>query len=374
MSRPDVLVVGGGVIGSAVAWSLARRGAQVTLVERDEIAAHASGAAAGMLSPIVEGEPGSAFRLWALRALERFPALCAEVEESSGVDPEWVPSGLLRVALDAAEAERLRARAAAESANEVGWLAPDEACAAAPGLSPTCAGALWSPREGHVRSPLLTRAYARAAAARGARVERGTEVTRVRLDASGRRAIGVRTSEGDVDAGQVVLCTGCWTPAALAPLAAAPALPIEPVRGQIVSLDAPSPAFAPIVWAGDTYLVPKRDGSLVVGATEERVGFDCRVTAEGVRELLAAATALVPSLGRTSFRSAWAGLRPATPDGLPFVGPVPGVEGLWLAAGHHRNGVLLSPVTGELVADAVEGKGLPPDAAAFSPTRFGARA
>jgi glycine oxidase len=150
-------------------------------------------------------------------------------------------------------------------------------------------------------------------------------------------------------------------------------LPIEPVRGQIVSLDAPSPAFAPIVWAGDTYLVPKRDGSLIVGATEERVGFDCRVTARGVCGLLASATALMPSLGRTSFRSAWAGLRPATPDGLPLIGAVPGVEGMWVAAGHHRNGVLLSPVTGELVADAVEGKGLPPDAAAFSPTRFGSQ-
>lgn len=367
----DVVVVGGGVVGCAVAWSLARRGLDVALFERDEIAAHASGAAAGMLAPLVESEPDGVFRGWALRALDRFPALVAELRERSGVDPEWVRSGVLRVALDDAGAEALRRRGAAEASGGVAldWLDADEARAAAPGLAAGCRGGLWSPREGHVRSALLVRAYARAAAALGAGVEGGAGTTELVWDAGRRRVRGLRVAGEEVHAGQVVLCAGSWTPSALR-AGGGVSLPIEPVRGQIVSLDAPSPAFGPIVWGGSTYLVPKRDGSVVVGATEERVGFECRVTAAGVAGLVHAALGLVPGLGASAFRSAWAGLRPTTPDRLPAIGPLPGVEGLLVAAGHHRNGVLLSPVTGELVADLVEGKGLPEDARPFLPARL----
>jgi glycine oxidase len=135
-----------------------------------------------------------------------------------------------------------------------------------------------------------------------------------------------------------------------------------------VSLDAPRAAQG-IVWGADAYLVPKRDGSLVVGATAERAGFDCRVTAEGVRGLLGAATRLLPHLADAGFRGAWAGLRPDTPDHLPLIGPLPGFGGLVLAAGHYRNGVLLAPVTGRLVADGLLGKGWAEPA--FAPVRFG---
>jgi glycine oxidase len=132
---------------------------------------------------------------------------------------------------------------------------------------------------------------------------------------------------------------------------------VAPVRGQIVCVDAPHPALRSIVWGPGAYLVPKLDGSVVVGATSEHAGFDRRVTAAGVAALLEAATRLVPALGDASFRSAWAGLRPATPDGLPLVGPLPELDGLAVAAGHYRNGVLLSPVTGRMVADGILGKG-----------------
>ncbi|MGH0028791.1 MAG: NAD(P)/FAD-dependent oxidoreductase, partial [Myxococcota bacterium] len=147
------------------------------------------------------------------------------------------------------------------------------------------------------------------------------------------------------------------------------ALPVEPVRGQILSLEAP-PGCGPMLVDEHLYLVPKRDGRLVVGATEERVGFDDRVTAEGVAALLRDAFALAPSLADRAFLEAWSGLRPATPDGLPIIGPAPGLPGLLLACGHYRNGVMLSPVTGELVADLVHGRPLPDDAAAFDPARF----
>ena len=368
MTRPDVIVVGGGVVGSAVAWSLARRGVAVRLLERDSVAAHASGAAAGMLAPISEAAPDTALRRAALAALEVFPGVVEELESTSGVDPEWVQSGVLRVAHDASAAVGLRARAERDAEHGVVWLEGAEARAAAPGLAETCPGATWSPREAHVRSPLLTEAFVRSAEARGAQIEAGVPVTGLTIEAG--RVRGVETAAGRLAAGGVVLCAGCWTTAATAWAGAR--VPVEPVRGQIVSLDAPSPPFAPIVWGADTYLVPKRDGSVVVGATEERAGFEVRVTAEGVGTLLEAATSLVPPLAKSGFRGAWAGLRPAAPDRLPVVGALPAVEGCWVASGHHRNGVLLSPVTAEWIADEVEGKGVASLAAPFDPARFAA--
>lgn len=351
MSRPDVVVVGGGVIGCAAAFELSRRGLAVELFEREGLASQASGAAAGMLAPLAESREGDALRSWGWRSLGKLPALAADLLERSGIDPEWVPSGVLRVARREEDAQRLQQQARTDAAYDVEWIDAAAARAAAPGLADDCLGAFFSPHEGHVRSPLLARAFARAAEQLGARLRVG-EVVR---------------DPSALDAGAVVVCAGCWTPGL------GINLPIEPLRGQILSLDAPAPAFAPIVWERDTYLVPKRDGSVVVGATEEHAGFDCRTTTEGVAGLIDAAAAIVPGLRRAAIRSAWAGLRPATPDALPAIGPVAGHERLFVAAGHHRNGVLLSPVTSELVADLVEGKGMPPDAAAFAPERFGGR-
>lgn len=361
--RSDVLVVGGGVVGCAAAWFLAREGVSVTLLERDDVAAEASGAAAGMLLPYGEADREGPFLDWAERSLALFPELCAELRERSGVDPEFEPSGALHVAVDAAEAEALRGRAARFSGRGLEWLAPREARDLEPPLSARLHGALFSPREAHVRSALLAQAYAAAARTIGARIERGVACQGLRRQ--GGRTRGVDSSDGPREAGAVLLCAGVWTPA-LAPFA----LPVEPVRGQILSLDNGQPPLRHLVVGGDAYLVPKRDGRVVVGATEERVGFDRRVTAAGVASLLAAAPRLVPGLADSAFRSAWAGLRPCTPDRLPLIGPVPGDPGLLVAAGHHRNGVLLSPLTGRLVADLVLGKPPPAGAAAFRPGRF----
>ncbi len=368
MRHSDVIVVGGGVIGSAVAYFLAREGASVLLLERDEVASHASGAAAGMLAPIGESESVGPLLRWGLRSLALFPELTAELRERSGVDPEYVPSGILRVTRSARDARRLRSLAESLPTAKLAWLEPAQARAMGPQLAPDLVGALWSPDEGHVRSPLMTRAYAGAAARLGARIETGAPV--LELLREGRQVVGARTAAADHAAGQVVLCMGAWAPAGGAWLDGGCALPIVPVRGQILSLDAPSPSFSPIVWGPGAYLVPKRDGSLVVGATEERVGFDCRVTVAGATALLRAASRLIPSLAGCSLRGFWAGLRPDTPDHLPAIGPVPGVEGLFVAVGHYRNGVLLSPITGRLVADAIAGKGLPEEARAFDPQRF----
>lgn len=360
----DVAVVGGGVAGCAVAFGLARAGLSVALFERGGIAGEASGAAAGMLTPFSEGaEEGPALR-WGRRALERFPSLVEELVEASGVDPEWVPAGTLRVAGDEAAAEALRARA--RTGEGFAWLDASELRALLPAASPALLGALHVPAEAHVRSPLLARAYAGAAEARGARLRTGVAVRGLLFE--GARVVGVRSSEGDAPAGAVVLCPGSFAAECAAWLGPEAELPVAPVRGQIVSLELPPPGFRPIVWGEGAYLVPRVDGSLSLGATTERVGFDRRVTAAGVQGLLAAGTRLVPGLADAGFLGAWAGLRPDTPDHLPLLGPVPGTEGLHLATGHYRTGVLLSPVTAELVADGLLGKGWAEPA--FLPSRF----
>jgi len=364
----DAVVVGGGVVGCAVAWELAREGLAVTLLERDAIAAQASGAAAGMLTPSPEASDDGPFLRLARASLALFPSWCEALRDGSSVDPEYEVSGSLHVARMPDESERIRERACRLATPGAEWLDARAAREAAPGLSEAIAGALWSPGDAHVRSPMFTRACATAAGQLGARIETG--VAAVGLRRTGARITGVLTTAGERAAGCVVLCTGAWLPECAAWLGVRAALPIEPVRGQILSLEAPEPPLRTIVIGGGVYLVPKRDHSVVVGATQERVGFDCRVTAEGVAQLLAAAPGLVPALARSTFRSAWAGLRPATPDHLPLVGALPGVEGLVIAAGHFRNGVLLAPITAQLVADLVRCKALPADAEALRPERF----
>jgi glycine oxidase len=377
MSAPDVIVVGGGIVGASVAFHLAHEGMAVALLERRGLAAGASGAAAGMLAPIGEAAGAGPLLHVGLAALRGFEALCTEVRERSGIDPHYTASGALRVALSDEEAQALRKHALALAADpalgvELEWLEARTARILEPALSFATRGAVWSPREGHVHSPLLTRAYAQAAAALGARVETGLTVAGLLCEGDAVR--GVTTSRGPRPAGAVVLCAGAWTPGCIGwlPHGRPDLLPVTPVRGQTVALETPRLRIGTIVSGSRAYLVPKRDGTVVVGATEEHVGFDCRVTAAGVRGLLEAAPSLVPELAGASFRGASAGLRPGTPDGLPALGAWPGAPGLFVAAGHHRNGVLLSGLTGRFVADLVRGKALPEEARGLALDRFAA--
>lgn len=366
MKTSDVIVIGGGVVGASVAYFLAREGLSVTLFERDDLAAHASGAAAGMLAPICESGGGGALFEAGLRSLELFPALAAELRELSGVDPQYVQSGVLRVAETPEVAESLRTQASALAGNGVEWLGAAAARAREPHLADGILGALWSPREAHVYSPQLARAYAQAAARLGAQIRTGDPVLGLIRD--GDLVLGVKTATGEWGSGHVVLAAGVWTRYCAEWLGER--LEVEPVRGQILALDQPRPPLRTIVWSGHTYLVPKLNGSVIVGATEERVGFDRRITAAGVAGLVGAATGVVPALADCTFRQAWSGLRPDTPDHLPAIGPVPGVGGVVVAAGHYRNGVLLSPVTGQAVADWIVRRGLSPLIRPFLPERL----
>jgi glycine oxidase len=371
----DALVLGGGAVGCATAYFLAREGVRVRLLESDGLAGQASGAAAGMLAPVGEaahaveaaGSGGPIFE-WGRRSLALYPELCRALLDLSGIDPEYEPSGLLRLVRTEQAMRGARALMARHPDLDLEWIDPEALRTVEPALAPDWLGGLWSPREAHVRSPLLTRAYAAAARQLGAEVIEGERVEGLVLD--GDRAIGARTAAGHQHADHVVVCTGArlatlgqWLGGAFRP-------PVEPVRGQIAALASPPVPWRSILWASDVYLVPKRDGSVVVGATEERVGFDCRVTAAGMGSLLEAAPRVVPALAQATFLGGWAGLRPGSPDGLPAIGAVPGFRGLWMAGGHHRNGVLLSAVTGQLLRDAILGKTPDEGARAFDPRRW----
>ena len=363
MKTSDVIVVGGGAIGTSVAYFLAREGLSVTLFEREELASQASGAAAGMLAPHSESGGQDAFSQLGLRSLEMFPSLVAELQEQSGIDPQLVHSGTLRAALTDAEAVELRAQAGADGLQ---WLTPEEAREREPLLSENVRGALWSAGEAHVYSPLLVQAYAQAASRLGAVIHTGIPVQGLIRD--GDHVLGVSTASGAWGAAHVVLAAGVWTRYCAEWLGER--LPLEPVRGQILALDQPRPCFRTILWNGHTYLVPKRNGTVVVGATEERAGFDRRNTAEAIAGLIGSATRIVPALGDCTFRRAWSGLRPDTPDHLPAIGPIPGVGEVVLAAGHYRNGVLLSPITGKSVADWIVRKEFPALLHPFLPDRL----
>lgn len=370
----DVIVVGGGVVGCAVAFMLSREGRSVVLLERDTIGAHASRVSAGMLTPLAEAHGAAAALPLGREALALFPDLVAELRARSGIDPGFVRSGVLRVATTTAEAEAFRVRAAALAGDDgVAWLDATAAREREPALSADGLGALWSPNEAQIGAERLTAAYARAAVALGARIEERTPVAVLLRE--GTRVTGVRTASGDWSAPWVVLATGPWAGRDAHAQGVSAPPPIEPVRGQIVALRPARTLLRTIVWDERIYLVPRPDGRVLAGATEERVGFDCRVTAEGVRALVASAIARVPALADAAFAGAEAGLRPGSPDDQPTIGAAPGQEGLLVAAGHHRRGVLLSALTGQLVADLVAGRPLPDAARAFDPARpFGDRA
>lgn len=329
-----IVIVGGGVIGCAIAERLSRdRRHRVLLLERDAVGAHASGAAAGLLAPYSET---AGFEI-ASRSLAMFPEL-AERVEGSGIAVEYREQDSLTPALTGEEERRLRRGSGR-------WLDAEQARAAEPGLSRRVRGVA-AFREAQVTPVRLVRALARTATAQGAEIREGAPVGG--LTARSGRLQGVQTAEGPVKADVVVLAAGPWSPALASPLGVA--LDVRPSRGQLVMLRPRGAALRHVLtWRG-SYLVPKPDGTVVAGSTEEDVGFDDRPTAEGVAGLLEFARGAVPALGAAAVERVWAALRPATPDGQPVIGAAPDLSNLVVATGHNRNGILLAPITAELVA------------------------
>ena len=351
--RPDVAIVGGGVIGCSIAYHLSVAGVRCCVLEKGSIGSEASRAAAGLLAPQSESIESADVRRLGWKSLGLFPSLAQELLDSIGIDVELVPSGILKLPTGSAEAEALQGKGhSSEGASlNLSWLTTQQLAELEPCLAHSQHGALLSSEESHINGLKLTEALARVASARGAKFLQGAEVTGFLR--SGMRVSGVRTGDGDMEAAHVVLACGAWSGGVARSLGLE--LPVGPVRGQVLALQ-PAPGEKPLrhsVYHAGTYLVPKRDGSIWVGATVEEVGFHQQVTAEGVVSLLNFAIHTVPGLKEATFLRAWAGLRPGSPDNMPILGPAGEMEGLVLATGHFRNGILLAPITGKLIADYI---------------------
>lgn len=356
------------MIGCAVAFELAEAGARVRVLEGRRTGGGASQASAGVLAPYVEGHDSKVLRALGRRSLDLYATFVARAVERSGRPVEFARCGTLEVAVTESDAVRLhRARKMIAAEGVPGkWLEDRALLEAEPALHPGVLGALRIPSHAYVNVPALTAALEAAAVERGAEVMTGVAATSIAPDAAG---LVVQTSSGAYHASQVVLAAGAWA-AALAPAGADP-MPVRPVRGQLLYLATPPGTLRHVVWASDVYLVPWADGTVLVGATSEDVGFDERATAGGVSQLLHAATALVPALADATFVEARSGLRPGSPDDLPYLGRSEVLPGLIYACGHYRNGALLAPLTATLVGQLVQGDVTDEALAAVAPARAG---
>jgi glycine oxidase len=353
----EVTIVGAGVAGCAIAWELSSRGAAVTVVDTRGIGKGATYASAGILAPRIEGSSPELLRL-ALCSLGMYDSFVSRLKRDAERTIEYERSGTLQVALRPEENAELQQSAAELSAAHIphSWLDARHAQRVEPNLTSDVVGALLIPEHGYVSVAALVDALADAARRRGARFVT-TPVDEVR---GGRRPRVITRGEA-IEADVVVIAAGSWssdlTASAVRPRADAAGstgtAPVRPVRGQLLHLQMPSRVASRVLWGHECYIVPWRDGSVLVGATVEEVGFDESATVAGVQHLTSAATHMLPVLAGATFAGVRVGLRPATPDALPAIGRASSLEGVVYATGHYRNGVLLAPLTAVLVGDLV---------------------
>ncbi|MDT7602261.1 MAG: glycine oxidase [Acidobacteriota bacterium] len=394
----DAVVVGGGVAGLSVARELARRGVHVALVERGTVGAEASWAAAGMLAPQVEADGRDEFFDFACESRDAYPAFADALLEETGIDIELDCTGTLYLAFteeDERECER-RFAWQQRAGLIIERLSADEARTHEPNLSPRVRAALRFARAWQVENRRLCAALARSAQLGGVKILERTEARSI-ITTRGRVA-AVETSRGRIEAGAVVVACGAWssllpfvedgsntqTPNAQTPTSAdasltetrdanAPRTPrIEPVRGQMLCFAsaADAPLVRHVVYSPSGYVVPRRDGRLLAGTTVERVGFDKSVTEEGRRAIRSHAEEIAPAVADLKLIDEWAGLRPRASDDLPVLGASAEIENLFYATGHYRNGILLAPLTGMLIAELITTGETPAPLAPFSPARF----
>ena len=354
-----VIIVGAGVIGMGIGWQLARHGVQVTLLDRGAAGAGASSAAAGMLAPTAEVK----FEEHGLIALNRqsldlYRDFTAEVESASGLSIDYRAQGTLVVGLDRDDVEALDRMLAFQHSlgMEAARLSGDQAREIEPSLSPNVHGAVWCPGDHQVDPRALVRALRAALTHAGAELREHATVAR--LATEGAQIRGVVVESGELVEGDcVLLATGAWTsPKRLGQGLERGAIPsIRPVRGQMIALqmEARAPLCEHVVRAPDAYLVPKSDGRLIVGATMEERGFDDRMTAGGMFELLRGAWEAMPGVYDLFVAETWVGHRPMSLSNEPIMGPSPHIDGLWCATGHGRNGILLTPLTAYAMSQSI---------------------
>jgi glycine oxidase len=349
-----IVVIGAGLIGLSLAYELAKRGADVRVVDAHDSAASASWASAGRLAPFTETEGGDELENFLATALGVYQVFVKELHKRTGVDPYLRIDGIIEVAHDDAALIRLQERAASLVARGIHahWFEPDEVRRLEPALGPATLGASLIEDEGQIDNRELGRALRMACADVGVQIEERTGT--VALEADARRVLGVRAGENFVAADTVVNAAGAWA-GELPGVPPHVRIPIVPVKGQLLVLAMPQRLVNRVISAPGAYLIPRTDGTLVIGETVEETGFDVVVDPAATRTLRDAAVRAMPALGDLATVGTWAGLRPRSPNGRPFIGGT-ALEGYFVAAGHYRNGILLAPATALAVANVIEGK------------------
>jgi len=365
-SSCEVVVIGGGVIGLTIARALAQRGLRdVCLIERARLGTEASFAAAGMLLPQVEAATKDDFFTLACRSRDLYASFAAALHEETGIDVELDTTGTLYLALNSTDQEEIEKgyyfQSRAGLAIEL--LSTSAARALEPCISESITGALLFPQDIQVENRRLLNALANSVSNLGVNFLTGTNVDSLVVE--GNRLTGVQTSSGAITCSTVVVAAGTWSS-----FIKHTRFSIEPVRGQMVCLEAKPQLTRHVIFSRRGYIVPRRDGRLLAGSTSENAGFDKSVTAGGINKILQNAHEISPAISNLPIVDTWAGLRPRAADGLPVLGPCVEIDGLFYATGHYRNGILLAPITGELISEAIVEGVASPLLAPFSPERF----
>jgi glycine oxidase len=366
-----IAIIGGGVCGLGIGWRLAQAGRAVTVFDRRQAGWGATWAAAGMLAPQVEAEPSEEPLLaLAMTSRDMWADFAAEVETASDLKVDYRDDGTFVVAHDRDDVERLRDRHdfLGGLGLDLEWMSGDEAREREPHLAPGVSAAIFSALDHQVDNRKLAAALREAFIRAGGVLHENTPVTEVLC--GGGQVTGVRTDDETLDAETVIVAAGPWSrdipglPDALRPQ-------VRPLKGQMLAVQMPwgKPLLNHVVWGPDIYLVPRLDGRLLIGATVEEMGFDASITAGGIMDLLRDTWEILPGVYDLAIVETWAGFRPASRDDAPILGPT-ALDGLVMATGHHRNGILLAPITANAVADYVLSGEVPAAIAPFGIERF----
>jgi glycine oxidase len=368
---PTVAIIGAGVIGLAIAWRLAQRGAKVTVFDKGAAGSGASHAAAGMLAAHLEAEPREENLVALNRASQAlWPAFAAELERASGLAVDLRTEGTLLLALNGDDQSRLKHVLAFQKSLglPLEWLTTAEVRQREPHLTPNISGAIFSPQDHQVDNRAIAAALREAARKAGVTLRENAPVERIVT--SDDRVTGLGVGGETVSADVVILAAGAWS-RGIAGLPTASLPPVRPVKGQMLALrmDPQAPLLTHVVWAPGAYLVPRRDGRLLIGATVEEKGFDPNLTAGGQLALLEATWRALPAIEELPIHEMWVGFRPGSRDDAPIIGES-SVPGLVYATGHYRNGILLTPITAEAIAALVMDGKVDPRVGKFGFERF----